>query len=262
MQELIDIPDYLEALHRESQEVAARILAAVAPLGRRDLIDARVDLLALAPPAVRFLHDGFLKYLHDGKIVRIYLGGDLIIPQTDRPSGGTTLTSDFATEATSIPLPEFRRALATAPTLLEEYERFLALDHRILHVLCALHMASPAKPRVVVRHFKPGETIIRQGDRPDAIYLLIEGEAAAMIDGGIEVGRIAPGEIFGEISFLTDHARIADVVARERCLVQAIDEEEFLRLIRVKPQLAVDVARTLARRVMALNTRVAAHEVT
>lgn len=261
MQELIEIPDYLEELHREAQALAAELAGRLEPLGKRDWTAAKVDFLALDPPCVHFIHDGFLKYLHDDKIVRIYYSGDLLPPQTSLPSGESRLFGEFGTETTAVPVDAFERALAAEPALLSKWNRFVALDGRILHVLCALHMHVTARPKIVVRHFKEGDLIIRQGERPDAIYLMIEGEAEAKV-GEVAVGRIAANEIFGEISFLTDKERTADVRALSRCLVQSIDEEEFLRLIRVKPQLAVDVARTLARRVMDMNSRVVGANVT
>lgn len=258
MQELIEIPPFLEALHVEAQRLAAELAAALTPLGRREWHDAKVDLLALDPVAAYYIHDGFLKYLVDGKIVRVYYTGDLVPPQTRLPSGDAQLFGEFGTETTAVPVRNLLLALRADPALHAKWNDFSAIDNRILHVLCALHMSAKSKPRVVVKSFRAGEVVIKEGSKPDAIFLLIEGEAAVTVKS-IEVGRVHSGEIFGEVSFLTDHPRTATVIASARCMVQAIDEEEFLRLIRVKPQMAVDVAKTLARRLMELNERVA-HE--
>ena len=56
------------------------------------------------------------------------------------------------------------------------------------------------------RHFKPGEIIVRQGDRPDGFYVIKQGRAAVMAGGAIPAGggdaagerltTLGPGEVF------------------------------------------------------------------
>jgi signal-transduction protein with cAMP-binding, CBS, and nucleotidyltransferase domain len=63
-----------------------------------------------------------------------------------------------------------------------------------------------------------GEAIIRQGDPGDAFYLLLEGNAAALVadESGVarEVMQYAAGMYFGEVALLRDEPRKATVAAR------------------------------------------------
>jgi CRP-like cAMP-binding protein len=70
---------------------------------------------------------------------------------------------------------------------------------------------------VVERRFSAGETVIRQGDFPDRLFLIGEGEAEVIreVPGGEEVSlaRLKPGEFFGEMGILGNSPRSATVKA-------------------------------------------------
>ena len=70
--------------------------------------------------------------------------------------------------------------------------------------------------------FAEGERILRQGLTGSGFYVILDGEAAVVIDG-TERARLARGDFFGEVSIILGESPIADVVALRplRCLVLA-----------------------------------------
>ena len=70
--------------------------------------------------------------------------------------------------------------------------------------------------------FAEGERILRQGLTGAGFHVILDGEAAVVIDG-TERARLARGDFFGEVSIMLGEAPIADVVALRplRCLVLA-----------------------------------------
>jgi CRP-like cAMP-binding protein len=46
-------------------------------------------------------------------------------------------------------------------------------------------------------HVPAGATIFRTGDPSTAVYVIEDGEVAITVNGGIEVARLQPGELFG-----------------------------------------------------------------
>jgi len=68
--------------------------------------------------------------------------------------------------------------------------------------------------------FAEGEKILRQGLTGSGFYVIVDGEAAILVDGE-ERARLGRGEFFGEVSILLGEAPIADVVAVRplRCLL-------------------------------------------
>jgi cAMP-binding proteins - catabolite gene activator and regulatory subunit of cAMP-dependent protein kinases len=68
--------------------------------------------------------------------------------------------------------------------------------------------------------FGEGEKVLRQGLTGSGFYVILDGEAAVVVDG-TERARLGRGEFFGEVSIILGESPIADVVATRslRCLV-------------------------------------------
>jgi CRP/FNR family cyclic AMP-dependent transcriptional regulator len=80
------------------------------------------------------------------------------------------------------------------------------------------------------RYFAEGERILRQGISGSAFHIIIDGEAAALVDGR-EQNRLGRGDFFGEISVLLGESPSADVIATRplRCAVLAGPQiEDFI----------------------------------
>jgi CRP-like cAMP-binding protein len=72
--------------------------------------------------------------------------------------------------------------------------------------------------------------VLRQGLSGSGFYVILEGEAAVVIDGA-QRAILGRGEYFGEVSVLLEEPPVADIVATRplRCLVLAgRDLEAFL----------------------------------
>jgi len=73
-----------------------------------------------------------------------------------------------------------------------------------------------------------GEVILRQGDPGDSAYLIVEGTCRVTQDCGgdeIELRRIGPGEIFGELALVLGDRRTATVTAIEDTTLLVIDRQ-------------------------------------
>jgi CRP/FNR family transcriptional regulator, cyclic AMP receptor protein len=68
--------------------------------------------------------------------------------------------------------------------------------------------------------FAEGQRVLRQGISGSAFYIVLDGEAAVLVDS-TERARLGRGDFFGEISALTGELPTADVRAETmlRCLM-------------------------------------------
>jgi hypothetical protein len=71
------------------------------------------------------------------------------------------------------------------------------------------------------RKLEPDETLVRQGEPGDELYLLLDGVLAAEVDGE-EIAEIGPGAILGERAALEGGSRTATLRARTRCRVGVV----------------------------------------
>ncbi len=112
-----------------------------------------------------------------------------------------------------------------------------------------------------VQEFAAGDTILTEGDQDTSIYILLEGEAAVLIagkSGWLKVATLAPGSLFGELSFFDQMPRSARVSVVTVCSVLKITESSFQRLRAENSNLALafvmELSRILSLRVRHVNS--------
>jgi monovalent cation:H+ antiporter, CPA1 family len=95
-------------------------------------------------------------------------------------------------------------------------------------------------------------TLVWQGEFNNDIFILLDGALEAQADGQERPARISPGEVFGEIAWLTRGSRAATVraVTDSTCLV--ITESDLQILAYQSPSILQSIAATLARRLRSL----------
>jgi CRP-like cAMP-binding protein len=100
--------------------------------------------------------------------------------------------------------------------------------------------------------FAEGQRVIRQDVTGGGFYVILDGEAKVAIDGQ-ERARLGRGEVFGEISILTDEAPTADVIATSllRCLI--IPGNELKAFLLKQPSVMYRMLQIEARRLRAAN---------
>lgn len=77
-------------------------------------------------------------------------------------------------------------------------------------------MRGGKKPRV--RRLAEGDTLMRQGEEGDELYLLLDGVVAVDVDGA-ELAELGPGAVVGERALLEGGTRTATLTARTPCKV-------------------------------------------
>ena len=102
--------------------------------------------------------------------------------------------------------------------------------------------------------FAPGETVTRQGDKSSALYIVASGMATVLHDEDV-VGRVGPGEVFGEFAFLMEVPRVATVRAETALEVVEVDSDALRALLREHEDLLGELAERVAERQRVLAER-------
>lgn len=95
--------------------------------------------------------------------------------------------------------------------------------------------------------FGAGESVVRQGDEGDSLFIVTRGELSVQVDG-TPAGELREGDVFGEMSLLTGELRRATVVARGEVHLVEITKGEIEPIIRANPSLAGRLSGILAER--------------
>ena len=153
--------------------------------------------------------------------------------------------------------PEIGRRLKSALGLNEEQalERHL----RRLDLMAGL---SSDQLREVASHlrserFSAKQPIFRRGQEGNALYLIDEGQVQVTGESG-PLGTLRAGDIFGEGAFLTGESHSTDATASSEVTAWSLNRDDFETLALRFPVLALNLSRTLSRRLRERNLRAAA----
>jgi CPA2 family monovalent cation:H+ antiporter-2 len=110
---------------------------------------------------------------------------------------------------------------------------------------------TPDQREVLVLHFhareaKPGERLIRAGDRADVVYFISAGEVEVAV--GARRIRLGPGDYFGEMAIISGQPRSADVTALDYCKFVTLSQKDLRKFLRRYPSIREQMSAIAARR--------------
>jgi hypothetical protein len=159
----------------------------------------------------------------------------LSLPQLQLPDqGGNGATTDDLLRRLLGPAPDTSSSEMLEGLTLEDVRLLVSLGHII-----------PCRT---------GSVVLREGDPSREIFLILDGRfevrgrtPASPSAEPIVQKILMPGDVFGEIRFLTEGIRYASVVAVEESTVLILNAKAMDRLVFTAPKMAAKVIRNLAR---------------
>jgi small-conductance mechanosensitive channel len=137
---------------------------------------------------------------------------------------------------------EMSRRPAVKP-LLKNLDIFAGLGEAELEALAE---------RISERRFEAGQCVVRQGRQGDSLFIAAEGVLCVRLknDDGREstVGKIEPGQYFGEMTLLTGQPRSATVEADTDVIVYEIKRDVMEPILRENPRVVTGISDVLAER--------------
>lgn len=116
-------------------------------------------------------------------------------------------------------------------------------------------------PAVKHRSYQPGTAILRAGDTPDGLYVLLSGRAKMVHEDGqgrsLIVAYIGPNEFFGEMGLVEAKSYPATVQAVEQCEVAFVPRKAFLECICDNAPAALYVLQKVLERLVAAHEKMA-----
>lgn len=128
---------------------------------------------------------------------------------------------------------------APATDLLRSVPLFADLSDRELAM-----MAESMKER----HFRAGHVIAKEGSHGVGFFVIAEGNAQVTV-AGQPVGRLGPGDYFGEIALIADSDRTATVTAEAELACYGMTSWEFRPLVEENAEIAWKLLQAVARKV-------------
>jgi small-conductance mechanosensitive channel/CRP-like cAMP-binding protein len=170
----------------------------------------------------------------------------------------TRVWYSFTRRGIEIPYP-IRNVYLRQVTAETERAAAEADDERIYELLRRIDVfealseeeARALAPRVRVEPYFGSETVMRQGEAGDSLYIIDQGRVEVVVshDGRSErVAVLGPNDFLGEMALMTGERRSATVVALEPTRFFVITREAFRDTLRQNPEIAERISETLGRR--------------
>ncbi len=102
---------------------------------------------------------------------------------------------------------------------------------------------------------KADETIFKEGEFPDAMYIVSEGKVS-LSRAGQEVMVAEHKDVFGTWALFDDEPRVATATTLEDTRLLRIDKEEFIDLLADHVAITQSVLKTMVKRLRKLMTRI------
>jgi CRP/FNR family transcriptional regulator, cyclic AMP receptor protein len=103
-----------------------------------------------------------------------------------------------------------------------------------------------------VREFKAGDLIFKEGDSGAEFFVIKSGKVDIQL-GNRLLGTLGDHDIFGEMALIDTAPRSATAVAKTDVTLVPVGEKQFLFMVSRTPYFALNVMRTLARRLRSTN---------
>jgi CRP/FNR family cyclic AMP-dependent transcriptional regulator len=142
--------------------------------------------------------------------------------------------------------------LTVNPTILKTVPLFSLLSDNQLGSLF---------PAIQHRSYPRHAFMLRAGERPDALYIILAGRAKVLIEDGegreVTLTIIGPSEFFGEMSLIDDKPRSASVEALEACEILYISKAAFMGCLKDNFDVAMLMLRSVVGRLREADRKIA-----
>lgn len=108
-----------------------------------------------------------------------------------------------------------------------------------------------------LRKYGEGQTVISEGEKSTALYIIIEGRAKVVLKRqqaeDIVIDELGPGRFFGEMGLLDGKPRSADVVCLTACNMFCLEVEDFNEVVKRNPSILYSLVVELCDRLRRAN---------
>jgi len=132
----------------------------------------------------------------------------------------------------------------------------LAMEVDLIRRVPVFSAIGPAKQKLLCFSserltFEAGDVLFREGDEPDAAYVVMEGTVEITVQtpaGPRLVNTLEQSDVVGETAIFGDVPRTATATAKTRLEALRVSKDLFLDLVRDNVQAAMEINRILAAR--------------
>lgn len=247
-----DVPENIKKIDNSSRLIVNSMLPNLEIIGVRQKLGARVELYNQFSEKYVAILKGEFKLMSGDKIVRIFSPDDIFYFSPLMIKNNVRFFCEYSSEVIVFSNDLLSGVLLDEPEIALNWQKWANVQQDLNVLIEAHYLTAGMKPTLEMRSFEAGELIINENDSSEEIFEMMDGSARVVVNN-VKIGIVEEGDIFGELSFLTEGKRTASVIAEKACTVNLIKRADFVELIKYRPQLIYNIAKSLAKRILQLN---------
>lgn len=114
--------------------------------------------------------------------------------------------------------------------------------------------------KAVIKDFLGGDQLVRQFDRSQDVFVILDGQALSRTFSGEVVARFGPGSIVGEVALIDGEPRSTNVVAVHGCKAAILPATAIKGVMESDPRVGYlivsNLAKVLCKRIRQMNEQV------
>ena len=152
----------------------------------------------------------------------------------------------------SIPLEKFQKQ--TEKTMFTILEKTILLKTVDLFQNIPGELLSQVSQISKARNFAKDETVFKEGDSGDSMFIVIKGRVA-ITKGDKEIASLEKGASLGEMALLDHEERSANAIAKEDSVLLKINQDVFYELMESNADIMKQIIKLLTSRIRNVNAR-------
>lgn len=250
----------IEPLVQRLHELTQELFSDFEQPGDLITIEAAEDLYTDRDNKSIFLvQEGFVQAKADGRVLMHHEEGDLVGVCHSFGLPSLQNSVDEHCELICIDRDDWLKHIYREPRRMHLWSQYLVTHVALLKLVLGRALKDSIQPSAGYLNFRPGDFIINEGDVADQVYTIITGHAEAYVDG-VKVGEVLKDEIFGAMAVFTNTPRSASIIATTACTVMAVRKDEFVHLIKARPETCMTLIENMSRRIQSLNEQLLNNE--
>jgi CRP-like cAMP-binding protein len=178
---------------------------------------------------------------------------------TDYPRSATIVAAE-PTQLLELSRKLLSEVVADSPEVLRTLLRFFRdrllnrlLNSSALFSSFTVEDAHTLAGRFMFLELEPRMRVVQEGQRAPGLFLLLCGQVK-VLRGAEELALLGPGDVFGEMSLLTNQPAMASIDTMTKCWALELPQKDFQEIMLTYPQVLDYVSELSARR-QAMNTQ-------
>lgn len=250
----LDIPENCQELWKTCHSLVPELLKGCT-VKSSDLKIVKSKPIDSSIKSVFLIKSGVFNEMYQGEVIVNHEDGDLIGMDSLLQKKSTSFVNDFAVIVDEYDSEQLLDEIFNNKNKFLILNQYLSCLSQSYQMLTSHFAQNETEFNPEFKHYDAGDVIIEEGTEGDEVYTLMTG-TTKVVSNNIEVGEVNKNEIFGAIAALTNTKRTASIVATSNCETIVVKSDNFMELLRARPDTTQQLISDMARTIVSCNERI------